>query len=175
VPFRGDYYDLVPQAHHKINHLVYPVPDPAFPFLGVHFTRMIQGGVECGPNAVFAWAREQYTKTGFSLSDAADALTYAGTWRLFARHWRKGWGEYQRAFSKKQFLQALRVLMPQLQMEDIEPARAGIRAMALDASGNMSDDFVFMDNQRVLHVLNAPSPAATAGLAIGMEIASRMK
>ena len=172
VPFRGDYYDLTPAAATKVRNLVYPVPNPAFPFLGVHFTRMVHGGVECGPNAVFSFEREGYSKTAFKWSDASDALSFPGTWRLFAQHWRHGLGEYQRAFSKRHFLEALRHLIPSLEMEDIAPARSGVRAQALDRSGGLVDDFVIERNGRCVHVLNAPSPAATACLAVADTILS---
>jgi L-2-hydroxyglutarate oxidase len=174
VPFRGDYYDLTPEAAHKVRNLVYPVPDPEFPFLGVHFTRMVEGGVECGPNAVFSFAREGYTKTAFDAKDSASALGFGGTWRLFAQHWRYGLGEYERAFSKSKFLKALQKMMPGLQMEDIVPGRAGIRAQALDQSGKLVDDFVIERGAAAVHVINAPSPAATASLAIGEEILRRL-
>jgi L-2-hydroxyglutarate oxidase len=174
VPFRGDYYDLTPEAAHKVRNLVYPVPDPEFPFLGVHFTRMVEGGVECGPNAVFSFAREGYTKTAFDAKDSASALGFGGTWRLFAQHWRYGLGEYERAFSKPKFLKALQKMMPGLQMEDIVPGRAGIRAQALDQSGKLVDDFVIERGAAAVHVINAPSPAATASLAIGEEILRRL-
>jgi L-2-hydroxyglutarate oxidase len=174
VPFRGDYYDLRPEAAHKVRNLVYPVPDPEFPFLGVHFTRMVEGGVECGPNAVFSFAREGYTKTAFDAKDSASALGFGGTWRLFAQHWRYGLGEYERAFSKPKFLKALQKMMPGLQMEDIVPGRAGIRAQALDQSGKLVDDFVIERGAAAVHVINAPSPAATASLAIGEEILRRL-
>jgi L-2-hydroxyglutarate oxidase len=174
VPFRGDYYDLTPEAAHKVRNLVYPVPDAEFPFLGVHFTRMVEGGVECGPNAVFSFAREGYTKTAFDAKDSASALGFGGTWRLFAQHWRYGLGEYERAFSKSKFLKALQKMMPGLQMEDIVPGRAGIRAQALDQSGKLVDDFVIERGAAAVHVINAPSPAATASLAIGEEILRRL-
>ena len=174
VPFRGDYYDLTPEAAHKVRNLVYPVPDPEFPFLGVHFTRMVEGGVECGPNAVFSFAREGYTKTAFDAKDSASALGFGGTWRLFAKHWRYGLGEYERAFSKPKFLKALQKMMPGLQMEDIVPGRAGIRAQALDQTGKLVDDFVIERGEAAVHVINAPSPAATASLAIGEEILRRL-
>lgn len=170
VPFRGDYYELAEHAWHKVKHLIYPVPDPNFPFLGVHFTRMIQGGAECGPNAVFSFAREGYGKTDFNWKDTASSLGFAGTWKLFGLHWRYGLGEYERAFSKTKFLKALRKLMPELQMEDLVPGRAGIRAQALNKEGGLVDDFVIQRNDRSVHVLNAPSPAATASLAIADEI-----
>ncbi len=175
IPFRGDYYDLTPQAAYKVRNLVYPVPDPAFPFLGVHFTRMVDGGVECGPNAVFSFAREGYRRTSFDAADTASALGFAGTWKLFASHWRYGLGEYQRAFSKRKFLTALQKMMPDLQIHDIVPGRAGIRAQALDDKGHLVDDFVMETGESAIHVLNAPSPAATASLAIAQEILERIE
>lgn len=170
VGFRGDYYELTEQAQHKVKHLIYPVPDPQFPFLGVHFTRMINHPTECGPNAVFVFKREGYGKTDFNLNDTLDALSYGGTWKLFFKHWQFGLDEYRRAFSKRLFLERLKRLIPSLQMEDIVPGRAGVRAMALDRNGNMIDDFKIVHRHNALHVLNAPSPAATAGLAIGQAV-----
>ncbi len=167
VPFRGDYYDLTEKGLHKVKNLIYPVPDPDFPFLGVHFTRMINGGVECGPNAVFSFKREGYNKTDFNLSDSLDALTYKGLWKLFGRHWKQGLEEYKRAFSKKRFLKSLQKMIPSLEMDDIQPARAGVRAQALDYDGNLVYDFKIEENGNHYHVLNAPSPAATACLSIG--------
>ena len=173
VGFRGDYYKLTKEAAHKIKNLVYPVPDPNFPFLGVHFTKMIQGGIECGPNAVFSFKREGYTTTSFDLKDTLEALAYKGTWKLFAKHWRKGLDEYKRAFSKKLFVKELQKMMPQLTMEDVEVARSGVRAQAVDTQGGMVDDFEIENVHGVIHVLNAPSPAATACLAIADEIVAR--
>lgn len=170
VGFRGDYYDLSEQGMHKVKNLIYPVPNPAFPFLGVHFTRMIEGGVECGPNAVFTFKREGYNKTDFDLKDTVDALTYMGTWKLFAKHWKFGLDEYRRAFSKALFLKTLQKLIPSLTMEDLVPGRAGVRAMALGPDGEMIDDFKIEYKDNAIHVLNAPSPAATACMAIGMDI-----
>ena len=170
VGFRGDYYELTPESTHKVKHLIYPVPDPQFPFLGVHFTRMINHPTECGPNAVFVFKREGYGKTDFSLRDTSDALSYGGTWKLFFKHWQFGLDEYRRAFSKRLFLERLQRMIPSLTMEDIVPGRAGVRAMALDRDGNMIDDFKIVHSQNALHVLNAPSPAATAGLAIGKAV-----
>jgi len=170
VGFRGDYYELSHKGEHKVKHLIYPVPDPAFPFLGVHFTRMALGGVECGPNAVFTFKREGYGKTDFNLADTADALSYSGTWKLFAKHWRFGLDEYRRAFSKPRFLKTLQRLIPDLNMDDLAPGRAGVRAMALGPDGEMLDDFVLEYGHNSIHVLNAPSPAATAALAIGSQI-----
>jgi len=170
VGFRGDYYELTPEAQHKINNLVYPVPDVNFPFLGVHFTRMIQGGVECGPNAVFSFKREGYKRTSFNLRDTWEALTYKGTWKLFAKHWRKGIDEYKRAFSKRLFVKALQKMMPDLKMEDVVPCRAGVRAQALAPDGGLIDDFKIKKHEGNIHVLNAPSPAATSCLAIADEL-----
>ncbi len=170
VGFRGDYYELTPSAQDKVKDLIYPVPNPKFPFLGVHFTRMIHGGVECGPNAVFTFKREGYGKTDFSLKDSIDALSYKGTWKLFFKHWRFGLDEYRRAFSKRLFLKRLRTLIPDLRMDEIEPGRAGVRAMLLDRDGEMVDDFRIAHRAGSIHVLNAPSPAATASLAIGSDI-----
>lgn len=170
VPFRGDYYDLTDEATHKVRNLIYPVPDPQFPFLGVHFTRMVGGEVECGPNAVFSFAREGYHKTAFEAADTWAALSFGGTWKLFAAHWRYGLGEYERAFSKAKFLKALQKMMPGLTMEDIQPGRAGIRAQALDGQGRLVDDFVIEQGDAATHVINAPSPAATASLAIAEHI-----
>ena len=170
VGFRGDYYELAASAQEKVNDLIYPVPNPQFPFLGVHFTRMIDGGVECGPNAVFTFKREGYGKTDLSLKDSLDALSYKGTWKLFFKHWRFGLDEYRRAFSKRLFLKRLQTLIPRLQMDDIAPGRSGVRAMLLDQNGEMVDDFRITYKEGSIHVLNAPSPAATASLAIGDDI-----
>lgn len=170
VGFRGDYYDLSDKGMNKVKHLIYPVPNPQFPFLGVHFTRMIHGGVECGPNAVFTFKREGYGKTDFDLRDTMEALTYGGTWKLFYKHWRFGLDEYKRAFSKRLFLNRLRKLIPDLEMDDLVPGRAGVRAMALAPEGEMIDDFKIERHGNALHVLNAPSPAATASLAIGSAV-----
>ena len=170
VGFRGDYYELSAKGKHKVKNLIYPVPDPRFPFLGVHFTRMTDGSTECGPNAVFTFKREGYGKTDFSLVDTWDALTYGGTWKLFFKNMSYGINEYRRAFSKKLFLKTLRRLVPSLEMDDIEPGRAGVRAMLLGTDGEMVDDFRIERKGRHIHVLNAPSPAATACLAIGEQI-----
>jgi (S)-2-hydroxyglutarate dehydrogenase len=170
VGFRGDYYELSETGMNKVKNLIYPVPNPEFPFLGVHFTRMIKGGVECGPNAVFVFKREGYKKTDFNIHDTMEALTYSGTWKLFFKHWKFGLDEYKRAFSKKLFLNRLRKLIPSLESSDIITGRAGVRAMALGKDGDMIDDFKIKHHGNALHVLNAPSPAATASLAIGSAI-----
>ena len=166
VPFRGDYYELTDSAKHKVKNLIYPVPDPNFPFLGVHFTRMTDGNVECGPNAVFSFKREGYSRTSFSFRDTWDAITYRGTWKLFFGNVGYAIGEYRRAFSKKLFLKSLQKMIPSLTMEDIKPAKAGVRAQLLALDGDTRDDFRIVINKKAVHVLNAPSPAATASLSI---------
>lgn len=170
VGFRGDYYELTDEAKHKVKNLIYPVPNPDFPFLGVHFTRMTNGEIECGPNAVFTFKREGYKKTDFNFRDTASALSYGGTWKLFFKNMSFGINEYRRAFSKKLFLKTLQGLIPSLTMEDIKPGRAGVRALLLGADGDTRDDFRIEYGKNSIHVLNAPSPAATASLAIGGEI-----
>ncbi len=173
VGFRGDYYKLKKEVEYKIKSLVYPVPDPNFPFLGVHFTKRITGGIECGPNAVFSFKREGYTTTSFNFIDTIEALTFKGTWKFFWKHWRKGMVEYKRAFSKKLFVKALQKMMPTLTIDDVEVAHSGVRAQAVDSKGNMVDDFKIKNNNGVIHVLNAPSPAATSCMAIADEIVSK--
>ena len=175
VGFRGDYYELSEQAKSKINNLVYPVPNPEFPFLGVHFTRMTNGDIECGPNAVFTFKREGYNKTDFSLKDTFQALSFRGTRKLFINHWKFGVNEYKRAFSKSLFLKELQKMMPSLKMKDIVSCRSGVRAMALCIDGEVIDDFKIVKNKYNIHVLNAPSPAATACLAIGNQIMEEAK
>ncbi len=175
VGFRGDYYELTEEGHHKIKHLIYPVPNPDFPFLGVHFTRMTNGEIECGPNAVFTFKREGYGKTDFSLRDTIDALTYKGTWKLFFGNMKFGIDEYRRAFSKKLFLKTLQRMVPSLTMDDIKPGRAGVRALLLREDGDTRDDFRIEYHGNSIHVLNAPSPAATASLAIGGYVAEEAK
>lgn len=171
VGFRGDYYELTEQAKYKVKNLIYPVPNPDFPFLGVHFTRMTDGEIECGPNAVFTFKREGYGKTDFNLRDSYDALSYGGTWKLFFNNMRFGVNEYRRAFSKRLFLKTLQGLIPSLTMDDIKPGRSGVRALLLGQDGDTRDDFRIEYHGHSIHVLNAPSPAATASLAIGGQIA----
>ncbi|MFC1763977.1 L-2-hydroxyglutarate oxidase [Planctomycetota bacterium] len=171
VPFRGDYYELTPEAGEKVKNLIYPVPDPRFPFLGVHFTRMIDGSVECGPNAVFAFKREGYNKLAFNAWDMWQSLSFSGTWKLFLRNMRYGAAEYTRAFSKAMFLRQLQRLVPALQATDIQPGKSGVRAQAVGKNGRPLDDFVIEKRKHAIHVLNAPSPAATACLAIGEHVA----
>lgn len=175
VPFRGEYYHLTKEAEDLVNGLIYPLPNPEFPFLGVHFTRMVHGGVECGPNAVFAFKREGYSKLSFSLRETIEATNYPGFWKLAAKHWRMGLDEIHRSFSKKKFLETLQRLVPAVREEDLLEGESGVRAMALDADGSIVDDFYYRQDRNQLHVLNAPSPAATAGLAIGDEIVRRVK
>lgn len=172
VPFRGEYYELAPNRHHLVNNLIYPVPDPRFPFLGVHFTRMIQGGVEAGPNAVLAFKREGYRHWSFSPKDVQSTLSYGGFWRMAAKYWRMGLGEFYRSFSKRAFVTALQKLMPDLGPDDVRPAGAGVRAQAVAPDGRLLDDFHIVEAERMVHVLNAPSPAATASISIGRAIAA---
>jgi (S)-2-hydroxyglutarate dehydrogenase len=175
VPFRGEYYELTPDAEHLVKGLIYPLPNPAFPFLGVHFTRMALGGVECGPNAVFAFKREGYSKTSFDLRDTIETADTPGFWKLARKHWRMGLDEIYRSFSKTGFLKNLQKLIPSVQLQHLTGSPSGVRAMALLPNGEIFDDFRFETAERQLHVLNAPSPAATAGLAIGDEIVATMK
>ena len=174
VPFRGEYYELTPEAERLCRHLIYPVPDPSFPFLGVHFTRMIHGGVECGPNAVLAFAREGYTRTTVNVRDLLETLGYRGFRTLARKHLKTGLGEMWRSFSKPAFVKALQHLVPEIRAEHLVPAHAGIRAQAVAPDGKPLDDFAFAQHGRVLHVLNAPSPAATAALNIGSLITDRL-
>lgn len=174
VPFRGEYYELKPDAEHLCRNLIYPVPNPNFPFLGVHFTRMIDGGVECGPNAVLAFAREGYRKRDVNLFDLAEALTYRGFLRLAWKYWRIGLGEMHRSFSKRAFVKALQRLMPEIRSEHLVPARAGVRAQAVLPEGSLADDFLIEAGDRVINICNAPSPAATSALNIGKLVVDRM-
>lgn len=174
VPFRGEYYELVPQAAYLCRNLIYPVPDPAFPFLGVHFTRMALGGVECGPNAVLAFAREGYHLGDVNVRDLAESLTYPGFLRMAARHWKMGLGELWRSISKGAFVKSLKRLIPEIRSEHLHRSPAGVRAQALARDGSLVDDFAIQESERVVNVLNAPSPAATASLNIGRLIVERL-
>jgi len=171
IPFRGEYYELVPEKHHLVKNLIYPVPDPRFPFLGVHFTRMVKGGVEAGPNAVLAFKREGYKMTTISIPDMLQYGFYIGFWRMAMKYWKTSIDEYYRSFSKAAFVKALQVLLPDLQEADVHRSGAGVRAQALDPKGNLLDDFSIVEAERMIHVLNAPSPAATASISIGRSIA----
>ncbi|MCX7184849.1 MAG: L-2-hydroxyglutarate oxidase [Nitrosospira sp.] len=173
LPFRGEYYKLKQSALHLVNHLIYPVPDPAFPFLGVHFTRMISGGIECGPNAVFAFGREAYRKTDFNLHDTWEAITWPGFRKVVGKYWRTGLGEFHRSISKRAFVSALQKLIPEIRADHLEPGGAGIRAQACDRNGRLLDDFDIRISGNVIQVCNAPSPAATASLAIGQTLADK--
>ena len=175
IGFRGDYYELTDQAKHMVRNLIYPVPNPEFPFLGVHFTRMTNGEIECGPNAVFTFKREGYGKTDFSLKDTANALGYGGTWKFFMNNIGFGVKEYRRAFSKRLFLKTLQRLIPELSMDDLKQGRSGVRAMLMNTKGDTKDDFRIEFTDHSIHVLNAPSPAATACLAIGGQITDMAK
>ncbi len=170
IPFRGEYYKIAPQRQFLVKNLIYPVPDPTFPFLGVHFTRMARGGVEAGPNAVFAYAREGYSHSDINLSDLWRTLSFKGFWAITAKYWRTGFGELYRSLSKKAFVRALQKLLPEIRESDLIPGGAGVRAQAVSASGALVDDFIIKQSQRAIHVLNAPSPGATASLAIGQQI-----
>jgi len=170
VPFRGEYYDLIPERASLVRALIYPVPDPQFPFLGVHFTRRITGKVDAGPNAVLALAREGYRHTNVNLRDLASSLAFPGFWRMARKHWRNGMGEWHRSLSKAAFVRALQRLLPEIQDNDLVPGGSGVRAQALKPDGALVDDFQFVPSGKVLHVLNVPSPAATASLAIAQAI-----
>jgi|SRR5688572_3587641 len=171
VPFRGEYYELIPSRQFLVKNLIYPVPDPSFPFLGVHFTRMIGGGIEAGPNAVLAFKREGYRKTDIRIKDLADTLSYTGFWKMARRNWQTGMGEMWRSFSKHAFVKALQRLLPELRTEDVTTGGSGVRAQAMDPSGKLLDDFHVVRAPKMIHVLNAPSPAATSSLRIGAAIA----
>jgi L-2-hydroxyglutarate oxidase len=171
IPFRGEYYKIAPEKHYLVRNLIYPVPDPTFPFLGVHFTRMIKGGVEAGPNAVLAFAREGYRMSDIDVGDLWQTLSFKGFWAMTRRYWQTGFGELYRSLSKQAFVKALQKLLPEISMNDLVPGGAGVRAQAVSASGALVDDFVISNSRNVIHVLNAPSPGATASLAIGQNIA----
>ncbi len=174
VPFRGEYYKLKKEKEHLIKNLIYPVPDPRFPFLGVHFTRMINGGIEAGPNAVLAFKREGYSHKDFSAADVSQMLFYGGFWKMALKYYRMGMGEFYRSLSKTAFVKALQRLVPEIQYEDVHPEGAGVRAQALEADGKLVDDFRIVEAEKMVHVLNAPSPAATASLSIGESIAGKV-
>ncbi len=171
IPFRGEYYELAVERRSLVRNLIYPVPDPRFPFLGVHFTRRIDGSVEAGPNAVLAFKREGYTRWSLSPRDLWEIITYPGFWRMARRYWRTGIGEFYRSFSRRAFVRALQRLIPELSPGDVRPAGAGVRAQAVERSGQLTDDFRILEAERMIHVLNAPSPAATASISIGRTIA----
>jgi L-2-hydroxyglutarate oxidase len=175
VPFKGEYYELKDDAQYLVNHLIYPLPNPDFPFLGVHFTRMALGGIECGPNAVFVFKREGYNKFAFDFDEALESLKFSGFWKMAAQHWRMGIDEYKRSFSKKAFVKGLQELIPEVRKEHLKKSPPGVRAMALQPNGEILDDFYFELSGKQIHILNAPSPAATAGLAIGDEIVKKVK
>jgi (S)-2-hydroxyglutarate dehydrogenase len=170
VPFRGEYYDLTAERASLVRNLIYPVPDPRFPFLGVHFTRRINGSVDAGPNAVFAFRREGYRRTDFNLGDLASSFGFPGFWRMAAKHWRSGLDEFHRSFSKPAFVRALQRLVPEVREKDLIPGGSGVRAQAVASDGALVDDFKFLPSRKMLHVLNVPSPAATASLVIGKSI-----
>lgn len=170
VPFRGEYFRLSAEGENLVRHLIYPVPDPAFPFLGVHFTRLIHGGIEAGPNAVLAWAREGYRKTDINPADMADAILFGGLWKFMQKYPRMVWEESVRSMSKELFASSLRKLVPALETRHLAPGGAGVRAQAMSPDGTLVQDFALVKKRRALHVLNAPSPAATASLAIGRHL-----
>jgi L-2-hydroxyglutarate oxidase len=170
IPFRGEYYKIAPERQFLVRNLIYPVPDPTFPFLGVHFTRMARGGVEAGPNAVFAYAREGYRHTDINLSDLWRTISFKGFWAITGKYWQTGFGELYRSLSKSAFVRALQKLLPEIRESDLVPGGAGVRAQAVSASGALVDDFVIKQTRNAIHVLNAPSPGATASLAIGQQI-----
>lgn len=175
VPFKGEYYELKPEAEYLVNDLIYPLPNPDFPFLGVHFTRMALGGIECGPNAVFAFKREGYEKLSFDIRDTIETFNFPGFWKLAFKHWRMGLNEYRRSLSKAAFVKGLQKLIPAVREEHLHVSPSGVRAMALKEDGEILDDFYFMTDSRQIHVLNAPSPAATACLSIADEIVLKVQ
>jgi len=173
IPFRGEYYKLKNESKSLVNSLIYPVPDPAFPFLGVHFTRMINGDVEAGPNAVFAFKREGYTKSSFNFNDTLQSMTWPGFIKVVLKYWKTGFGEFYRSYNKKAFVRALQKLIPEITEADLEKGGAGVRAQACDIQGELLDDFHLIEKKNIIHVLNAPSPAATSALSIGDYFAKR--
>lgn len=172
IPFRGEYYKLKKEKEHLVKNLIYPVPDPQFPFLGVHFTRMIKGEVEAGPNAVLAFKREGYSHKDFSFTDILELVSYSGFWKMAAKYYKMGLGEFYRSLNKKAFVKALQKLIPEIQEDDLIKGGAGVRAQAVDLNGNLIDDFRIVEAEKMIHVLNAPSPAATASISIGRTIAN---
>ena len=174
IPFRGEYYKLKPEKRYLVNSLIYPVPNPAFPFLGVHFTKLINGGVEAGPNAVLAFKREGYHKLSFNLKDTTETLTWPGFLTIVRKYWKTGLGEFYRSFNKKAFVRALQKLIPEMKSEYLVPGGAGVRAQACNNQGGLVDDFYIIENEKVFHVCNAPSPAATSSLSIGNYIANKI-
>lgn len=173
LPFRGEYYELKPERQFLVKNLIYPVPNPNFPFLGVHFTRMIAGGIEAGPNAVLAFRREGYSRSDFNWNEFSETLRFPGFRKIARKYWRDGWAEMKRSYFKSAFVYALQQLVPEIRSADLEPGRAGVRAMACDRAGNLSDDFLILTRPHIVNVINAPSPAATASLAIGETIAGK--
>lgn len=173
IPFRGEYYKLKSDKRNLVNNLIYPVPDPAFPFLGAHFTRMIDGNVECGPNAVFSFKREGYSKLSFSLRDTFESISWPGFQKVAAKYWRTGMGEFYRSFNKDAFVTALQKLIPTISKDDLEKGGAGVRAQACDKEGGLLDDFYLVEQKNIIHVCNAPSPAATSSLSIGDYISEK--
>lgn len=174
VPFRGEYFKLKPEKEYLVKNLIYPVPDPNFPFLGVHFTRMVHGGVEAGPNAVLAFRREGYTKTDISLKELGETLAWPGFQKVAAKYWQTGLGEMYRSFSKAAFTKALQALIPAIQEQDLEDGGAGVRAQACDRTGGLLDDFAILENEKAINVVNAPSPAATSSLSIGQTVSEKV-
>lgn len=175
IPFRGEYYKIKPSGRYLVRTLIYPVPDPAFPFLGVHFTRMTSGEVEAGPNAVLSFKKEGYTRTSFSFKDTLKTFTWKGFYSIASKYYKTGFGEFKRSFSKKAFVKALQKLMPEISEDDLEPGGAGVRAQAVGINGRLIDDFLIHQSRGIINVLNAPSPAATSSLSIGRTIAEKIK
>ncbi len=174
MPFRGEYYKIKKEKEQLVKNLIYPVPDPKFPFLGVHFTRMIKGGIEAGPNAELAFKREGYSRSDISAADMLQLFVYKGFWKMAATHYKMGLGEFYRSFSKKAFVNALQKLIPDIEYDDIIPGGSGVRAQALEPNGKLVDDFRIAEADKMIHVLNAPSPAATASISIGKTIAEKI-
>jgi L-2-hydroxyglutarate oxidase len=174
IPFRGEYFKIKPQKEYLVKNLIYPVPDPNFPFLGVHFTRMIHGGVEAGPNAVLAFQREGYTKSDINLKELFETLAWPGFQKVAAKYWETGLGEMYRSFSKSAFTKALQELIPEVQEDDLEPGGAGVRAQACDRTGGLLDDFAILETDKAINVVNAPSPAATSSLSIGQTVSEKV-